>query len=145
MDTNAYAFVPTAAFFVWILCTVHTGPTSTDFSSFFFKTGLTALFTCYYIIFSFYQQTGIQTYREIIKFLPLFCLSIARIRSKSRKSDNLIGLDIDVISIPRLFEAALILGSASFPFYNNKKTIFVNTITVPIFPCFLSNQINNGA
>jgi hypothetical protein len=39
-------------------------------------------------------------------------LSIARIRSNSTKSDDLIGLEIEVISIPRLFEAALILESA---------------------------------
>lgn len=44
--------------------------------------------------------------------LPLFCLSIARMISKSLKSEGRMGLDIDVISTPRLFEAALILGSA---------------------------------
>lgn len=43
---------------------------------------------------------------------PLFCLSIARIRSNSTKSEGLIGLDIEVIGIPRLLEAPLILGSA---------------------------------
>ena len=53
-------------------------------------------------------------------FPPLFCLSIARMRSKSLKSDGWIGLEMEVISIPRLFEAALILGSARLPFNNNK-------------------------
>lgn len=52
--------------------------------------------------------------------IRLFCLSIASIRSKSLKSEGLIGLEIDVISIPRLLEAALILESARFPFNNNR-------------------------
>lgn len=47
---------------------------------------------------------------------PLFCLSIAKIRSNSEKSDGRIGLDIEVISIPRLFAAALIRESAGLPF-----------------------------
>lgn len=51
----------------------------------------------------------------MIVIIPLFCLSIARIKSNSLKSEGRIGLDKDVISIDRLLEAALILGSASFP------------------------------
>ena len=51
-----------------------------------------------------------------VKNLHRFELSIARIRSKSVKSEGLIGLDIEVISIPRLFAADLILESAGLPF-----------------------------
>lgn len=40
---------------------------------------------------------------------------MARIRSKSLKSEGLIGLDNEVIWIPRLLEAAFILESASLP------------------------------
>nr|GMD86738.1 hypothetical protein Iba_chr14bCG8970 [Ipomoea batatas] len=43
---------------------------------------------------------------------PLFCSSIAMIISKSLKSDGLIGLEIEVIAIPRFLAVALILGSA---------------------------------
>lgn len=41
---------------------------------------------------------------------------MARMRSNSLKSDGLIGLDIDVISIPLLLDAALIRESAGPPF-----------------------------
>jgi hypothetical protein len=40
--------------------------------------------------------------------------------SKSLKSDGRIGLDMEVISTPRLLEAALILGSAGLPFINHE-------------------------
>lgn len=42
------------------------------------------------------------------------------------KSEGLIGLEMEVIWIPRLFEAALILGSASLPFigYQHIKNSF---------------------
>ena len=41
--------------------------------------------------------------------------------SKSLKSDGRMGLDMEVISIPRLLEAVLILESAGLPFINQKK------------------------
>lgn len=47
---------------------------------------------------------------------PLFCKSIANMRSKSLKSDGRMGREIDVISIPLLFDAARIRGSAGLPF-----------------------------
>lgn len=47
------------------------------------------------------------------------------------KSEGLIGLEMEVIWIPRLFEAALILGSASLPFigYQHiKNSFFINKL-----------------
>lgn len=72
--------------------------------------------------------------------IPLFCLSIASIRSKSLKSEGLIGLETDVISLPRLLEAALILESAGFPFNSNKNhksgRRFIVFVTVVLLPNF---------
>lgn len=48
-------------------------------------------------------------------------MSMASMRSNSSKSEGQIGLEIEVTSIPRLFDAALILESAGSPFNPKRK------------------------
>jgi hypothetical protein len=55
--------------------------------------------------------------------IPLFCLSIASMRSNSSKSKRRMGLEIDVSFTPRFIAAALILESAGFPFTHTKKAV----------------------
>jgi hypothetical protein len=63
--------------------------------------------------------------------------------SKSLKSDGRMGLDMEVISIPRLLEAALILESAGLPFINQKKTTQESfTLHKMLFFIILYNQSN---
>jgi hypothetical protein len=42
---------------------------------------------------------------------------MARMRSNSVKSEGLMGLEMEVTSMPLLFDAALILPSALFPYF----------------------------